>query len=116
VSVIYYLCCSIILCMPFIIIFIFRSAISCLGQLFYILSVIYLLSAILCCVSHFTYPMFRAVILSSVSYFHVVPVISCFASHFHVVSIILLFCQILYIYCQSFFGDIFFWLCVLQVY
>jgi hypothetical protein len=31
------------------------------------------------------------------------------------VSIILLFCQIFYIYCQLFFGDIFL-LCVLQVY
>jgi hypothetical protein len=29
---------------------------------------------------------------------------------------ILLFCQIFYIYCQSFFGDICFLFCVLQVY
>ena len=66
--------------------------------------------------------MFRPAILYYVSHFRVVPAISCFASHFNVLSAfdfvtaILMFCQIFYIYCQSFFGDIFFWLCVLQVY
>jgi hypothetical protein len=84
-------------------------------------------STILYCVNPFTYfishSMFRAVILFYVSHFHVVSVISCFVSHFNVlpafdfVTSILIFCQIFYIYCQSFFGDIFFWcVCVLQVY
>jgi hypothetical protein len=83
-------------------------------------------SVISYCVSPFTYivshSMFRAAILYYVSNLCVVSAISCFASHFHVLSAfdfvttILIFCQIFYIYCQSFFGDIFFLLCVLQIY
>jgi hypothetical protein len=66
--------------------------------------------------------MFRVAILYYVSHFRVVSSISCFASHFNVLSAfdlvttILMFCQIFYIYCQSFFVTYFFWLCVLQVY
>jgi hypothetical protein len=65
--------------------------------------------------------MFRAAILYYVSHFCVVSAISCFTSHFNVLLVfdfltaILIFCQIFYIYYQSFFGDIFFLLCVLQV-
>jgi hypothetical protein len=83
-------------------------------------------SAILYCVSPFTYfvthSMFRAAILYYVSHFRVVSAISCFASHFNVLSAfdfvtaILMFCQIFYIDCQSFLVTSFFWLCVLQVY
>jgi hypothetical protein len=50
-----------------------------------------------------------------VRYFCVVSKISCFVNHFHVVLVIVFFCQIFYIYCQSFFDDIFL-LCALQVY
>jgi hypothetical protein len=114
-------CCQlflVFLCLPFIIIFIFRSAVSyfrsailCVGRSFYFLSAIYLLLVISYCVSHFTYfvshSMFRAAILSHVSHLSVASAISCSANHFYFVSafpfvsVILLFCQILYIYCQS---------------
>jgi hypothetical protein len=84
-----------------------------LSQPFYIVSaLLHTLSPISCLGQQLYY----------VSHFCVVSVISCFASHFNVLSAfdfvtaILMFCQIFYIYCQSFFGDIFFWLCVLQVY
>jgi hypothetical protein len=75
-------------------------------------------SAILYSINHFILCQpFHIVpaILYCVSHFHVVSATSCFVSHFHVVSVIILFCQIFYIYCQSFFGDIFL-LYVLQVY
>jgi hypothetical protein len=118
VSIIYYLCyvCHLLL-------------FSILRQLFHLYVshfVFYepfnVVSAISYCVSPFTYfvshSMFSAAILYYASHFRVVSAISCFASHFNGLSAFdfvtanLIFCQVFYIYCQSFFGDIFFYGCV----
>jgi hypothetical protein len=114
VSAIYYLCCVCHLLLFLILCQLFHLYVN--HFVFY--QPFNVVSAISYCVSPFTYfvshSMFRAAILYYVSHFRVVPTISCFASHFNVLSVfdfvaaILSFCQIFYIYCQSFFGDIFF--------
>jgi hypothetical protein len=90
------------------------------SAILYILSIILYISSAIPCLGQSFYPASAIFVLCQA--LHVLPAISCCANHFHVVSlfsfvsIILLFYQLLYIYCLSFFADIFFFLCELQVY
>jgi hypothetical protein len=120
------------LCLPFITIFNFRSAISCLGQPFHVYvsdfifyKPFHVVSAISYCVNQFTYlvshSMFRAAILYGVCHFPIVSPISCLLA-------ISMVCPY-FILCQPFYFSIRFFIsivshflvtcffgCVLQVY